>query len=585
MVQAPSNRLPWAPVLALWLAVSAILIYSGWDHIILRSGWDPDDQLRMVQLRDFLNGQSWFDVTQYRMNGDLGAPMHWSRLVELPLALIILLLAPITGQAAAEMVAGAIVPLCGLGLTALIIGRIAARLASREAGLVAVLITLISPPVLMQFRPMRIDHHGWQIVMAVLALWTIFWPGKKQGGVILGLALAIWLHISLEGAPMTAAFFLLLGWRWIFEKAHGQRLIWTIISFALSSFALFIATQAAGLSAPVYCDTISPPHIAAIAAAAAIMLPAIIAEPNRRFVRLAVAAAAGMAALAVLFWLAPSCRAGAFGNLDPLVRDYWYLNVNEGLPVWYQKPGSIAAFLAAPLCGLAALIFMLRQPACNNRSELHIAGFFMIYALVLSVAVFRTISVAVTFAIPVIAAWIIVLFGHYRSAQTPMRRILMVAAMLLLLVPGAIAGQIMQLAAPPRAAGKSAAESKKCQSVSSIAALGKLPKSRFLAPFDMGPAILLTTPHEVLSSSHHRNEAAMHDHIAIFLSEPGKARAIIAKHKITHLALCKGEAELNNYARGNPGGLWSRLDRGNAPGWLQPMHPMGANIQIWRVKI
>ena len=103
---------------------------------------------------------------------------------------------------------------------------------------------------------------------------------RNGGGIILGLALAVWLHISLEGAPLTAAFFLLLGWRWIFEKAHGQRLIWTITSFAGASFALFLGTQSSGLGAAAYCDTISPPHIAAIALAAAIMLPAIMKTPK-----------------------------------------------------------------------------------------------------------------------------------------------------------------------------------------------------------------------------------------------------------------------------------------------------------------
>lgn len=550
----------------------------------MRSGWDPDDQLRMVQLRDFLNGQSWFDTTQYRMNGDEGAPMHWSRLVELPLALIILLLSPVIGQAAAEMAAGTAVPLLGLGLTAYVIGRIAAHLASREAGLAAALITLISPAILMQFRPMRIDHHGWQIAMAALALWTVFWPNKRQGGIILGLALAIWLHISLEGAPMTAAFFLLLGWRWIFEKAHGQRLIWTITSFALASFALFMGTQAAGLSASVYCDTISPPHIAAIAIAAAIMLPAIAATPKDRRIRLALAAAAGAAAIAMLFWLAPSCRAGAFGNLDPVVRGHWYIYVNEGLPVWYQRAATAAALLAAPLCGVAALLFLFKDSVGNNRSALRIAGFFMIYALALSLIVFRTVSVATAFAIPVIAAWIMILFQNYRRARTPLRRISMVAAMLLLLVPGAVAGQMARLIMPPPPLAKSAAESKKCQAVSSVTALDHLPKARLLAPFDMGPAILLTTRHEILASSHHRNEGAMRDHINIFLSEPAKSRAIIARRKITHIAICRGEAEMNNYAKSHPAGLWAQMERGNIPGWLQPMPPVGANIQLWRVK-
>ena len=584
MFEQRHEKLPWLPILALWLAVSVILVIGGWDNIVSRGGWDPDDKLRMVQLRDFLNGQSWFDITQYRMNGDEGAPMHWSRLIELPLALIILILSPLIGQDGAEMVAGTIIPLIGLGIVCYIIGQITTRLSSREAGIVAVLITLVSPALLMQFRPMRIDHHGWQIVMAVLAVWTIFWPNKKWGGIALGLVLATWLHISLEGAPLTAAFFILLGWRWIFEKAHGQRLIWTITSFAAASFALFMGTQSTGLKAAVFCDTISPPHIAAIALAAAIMLPAIAATPKDWRIRMAAASLAGGAALAALLLFAPQCSAGAFGNLDQLVHDYWYVHVNEGLPVWHQKIQSALSLLAAPVCGLIAIFFVLRGAAGKQRSDLRIVLFFLVYAAILSTLVFRTVSVASAFAIPPVAILIVSLFHQYRRSREPLRRVAMVAVMLALLVPGAIASQLAGIATPKAKTSASKIAAKQCQSVGSVAALNALPKARILAPFDMGPTILLTTKHAVLASSHHRNESAMHDQIAIFLSSPEKAHDIIVKRGITHIAVCKAEAELDNYKRANPDGLWSKLDANRPPTWLEPMKPLGDDILLWRVR-
>ena len=195
------------PLLILWLIISAILIFSARDVIINRSGWDPDDQLRLVQLRDFLGGQSWFDTNQYRLNPPYGAPMHWSRLIELPLALVVLITRPFFGQAIAEMIAGTLVPLITLGLLAYILGRIATRLGDAKAGVIAIFLTLTSTALLPQMQPMRIDHHGWQILLAAVALWTMFGADKKRSGVVLGLALATWMHISLEGLPAAAAFF------------------------------------------------------------------------------------------------------------------------------------------------------------------------------------------------------------------------------------------------------------------------------------------------------------------------------------------------------------------------------------------
>jgi hypothetical protein len=51
----------------------------------LRSS-DTDDNLRMMQVRDLMRGQDWYDLRQYRLNPPFGADIHWSRLVDLPIA-------------------------------------------------------------------------------------------------------------------------------------------------------------------------------------------------------------------------------------------------------------------------------------------------------------------------------------------------------------------------------------------------------------------------------------------------------------------------------------------------------------------
>lgn len=581
------ERLPIRIWLLLWIAISAVLIVTGFENIITRSGWDPDDQLRMVQLRDFMGGQGLFDISQYRMNAPEGAPMHWSRFVELPLAFLILILAPFMGNAHAEMVAGTIVPLLGLGLTAFLLGQIATKLGGKYAGIVAVLLTFLSPAILMQFRPMRIDHHGWQILMACLAYATIFWPQKIRAGLVLGAALSIWLHISLEGAPMTAAFFLLLGWRWIFEKAHGVRLFWTIASFVLSSLLLFFGTQKGGIFAATYCDTVSPPHIFAIIIAAAIMLPVIAKAPRNRRIRMGAAGVAGIAAVGILLMLAPQCGGGAFASLDPLVREYWYENISEGLPVWHQKLGNIASLLAAPICGIIALAILWRPSFGQQRVNLRIAAFFLLYAFLLALLVFRTVSVTSAYAIPVTALLVTGLFARYRKSKNALRRIGLVAIMLALFIPGALVNKIVPAPKPKQekpVAQNTEKPGPSCQSAKSIAALAQLPDARFAAPFDMGPMILLTTPHQVLASSHHRNQMAMHDHIQIFRSPPQTAKKYIDKHMITHIAICPDEAEMGVYEKRDPGGLWANLAKGKTPNWLEAKADMGGGIKIWKVK-
>ncbi len=575
----------------LWLIISAMLIIGSWNIIVTRAGWDPDDQLRFVQLRDFLAGQSWFDNTQYRINPPDGAPMHWSRLIELPLALVVLIIKPFFGQAVAEMVAGSLIPLIALGLTAAMAGKIAVRLGGIAPGAVAFLLTMLSATLLPQFRPMRIDHHGWQITLSMLALWTMFWPDKKRAGIVLGISLATWLHISLEGLPAAAAFFLLLGWRWIVDKAHGQRLFWTITTFALATPALFFGTQPLWLNALPYCDSISPPYLAAIGLAAAVMVPAIALKPDNRLWRLAMAALAGFAALSSILLIAPQCSRGAFGTLDPLVRDYWYMYINEGLPMWHQDWQIITFVMAPPLCGLLALRYLNSDNRQEEKGDRLTAAYFLIYALIISLLVFRTVTVATVFAIPLIAVWIVQLFAQYRKCEIPLKRVSYVALMIGLVIPGILASQavsaVEKIVAKPVASKAQKNDEEPsldgCSGVASITALNALPPSRLIAPFDIGPRILMNTPHMILATGHHRNEKAMHDHIEIFRSKPDTSRTFIEKHDIAYVVACPEEPELFNYRKKNPEGLWGTLYNKRPPNWLRRMPDMGKGIQVWRV--
>ena len=78
-------------VVLAWLLYAAWLIYARWHYITGFILTDTDDNMRMSQVRALLNGQSWFDLRQHKMNWPAGLNIHWSRLVDLPIAGLILL--------------------------------------------------------------------------------------------------------------------------------------------------------------------------------------------------------------------------------------------------------------------------------------------------------------------------------------------------------------------------------------------------------------------------------------------------------------------------------------------------------------
>jgi hypothetical protein len=99
-----------------------------------------DDFMRMAQVRDYLAGQNWFDLTQYRLDPPNGVVMHWSRLIDIPIAWLVLGLARFVGRAKAEFYTAALWPLLMLLPTMALAGILARRLAGETAAIVAVIL-------------------------------------------------------------------------------------------------------------------------------------------------------------------------------------------------------------------------------------------------------------------------------------------------------------------------------------------------------------------------------------------------------------------------------------------------------------
>src|SRR5688572_18860386 len=109
---ASSQKVNLTLVLVVWVLIAALYVARALfnaDHVPLFA--DTDDALRLVTVRDFLAGQNWYDHTQNRLNVPFGAEMHWSRLVDLVMAGLIVLFQPFAGSAGAAALAGYAWPL------------------------------------------------------------------------------------------------------------------------------------------------------------------------------------------------------------------------------------------------------------------------------------------------------------------------------------------------------------------------------------------------------------------------------------------------------------------------------------------
>ena len=216
----PAGRTPWARIALIWLCIAVLMVLINWSNIAQGRFLDPDDTLRLVQVRDLVGGQGWFDLHQYRVDPGASPVMHWSRLVDTPLALAVLSFRPWFGQAMAEQVAVVIVPLLTLLALMAIVGRIAYRVFDREIAGLACLSLGFSPLLLAQFQPLRIDHHAWQVVSVMFAIGALMQRNPRIGGALAGIGIATGMSISLEVLPLAAIVGAVLLLRWLRDPAQ-----------------------------------------------------------------------------------------------------------------------------------------------------------------------------------------------------------------------------------------------------------------------------------------------------------------------------------------------------------------------------
>ncbi len=591
---------PTRIALLLWGAMSLVAIIAHWPAIGALDLSDTDDAMRMAQVRDLLAGQGWWDLSQYRVNpAGGGVLMHWSRIVDAPLAAGILLLKPLFGQAMAErivmtlwppMLGAALSVACALGYR---------NLSDRRIACAVPLFLIMSGYILVQFRPLRVDHHGWQIFLAMLIMAQALRPATRGAGLLGGLFAAALLAVSIEGLPIVALFAGLAALRWALHGRAGDRARLCGYMGALAGGALllqFLTRGPVGLAGN-WCDSLSAPYMAAFVAAAAVSFAAARANPGHAWVRFLLLGAAGLSAAGALVWTEPQCANGPFAALDPIVVKFWYRNVLEGQPLWMSRPYDAIHVIVPSLIGLAGALLAWRScGAATDRRNWTTIIVALLGAAALSLLVLRSVSTAHLFALPG-CAWLgLRAWARARTISSTLLRILASAAAALTLpLLGSIAvGAALGLVFPSLKAeedkvaeGAAAANPYKanCIDPAAIADLNRLPTTTILTPIDLGAPVIFWTRHSLVATPHHRNKDAMADTIRVFAGDPAKAEALVRKQQATLVVFCRTANDFSRYRGARKDGLAAQLYAGSPPAWLEAVPVASrAGLSVWRVK-
>lgn len=569
----------WAAMAAAYLLVLASISYKPYDG---------DDLMRLQQVRDLLAGQSWFDVTQYRMNPPDGAAMHWSRLVDIPLAGSILLLRLFMSAAGAEYWASVLVPLAYLGAALFLSRAIMLRLGFSPgqvlAGLGLAILFPLLPPA---FAPMRIDHHSPQALAAMAGALLLLHAPDRRAAMLAGLAAAAWLVISLEGLPAVALLAALYGLR--YAVVGDRSLGWFLGALALAAPVLSLATRPASEFAQ-WCDILLPAHWAGFAAAAAIaaLLPRLPGQeqPLGRLVAIGLLPLV-CAPLALL--LTGECAAGPFATLSPMLQIYWYDHIYEGLPVWKQGGALALPALYTALLVPAGLWAAFKAGLVRADNRL----IWILYAaLAFGVAVYglflmREMLVAQLLALPLALALAVHFVPIARNLRFLLPRVFATVGCVILVTPAgaSLAGMWFDRQGPAALEASTVRSDRGAATPCDFATITRLDRGHVFTSFNSAPTVLVNTPHSVEVGGYHRNTAGLERVIRAFTGEAVDARRIVAQSGADYLVACLRDDSLAIFAHGRPDSLAARVLTDDVPRWLVPAEGFETgSLRVWRIR-
>ena len=561
----------WAFLLAGGIFLSVVIL-SLFKHRLGQPGPDGDDVMRLVQIRDLLAGQGWFDLHQYRLGPHGGTLMHWSRIPDVPILLLTSLFDVFLPHETALAWAITVWPPLSL---LIVLGGLALAARNTGDGKLLVFTFIVALFILLghfRFLAGAIDHHNLQLGFLAVAVGASL---DRQAGprnmALSAVMLTLSVSVGAELYPFVAVLcaFHAVDWAWRgAEIRNGTSTFGIALAGATGIF--FFGTVPQSAWGQVYCDALSVISFLALAiGGGGLALCATFLSGYGRIVRFAGLAAIGAVSGAVFLFQGPQCLGNPLDALTPDMREIWLGSIIEARPMFAQQGGRwpfVAYAMGPGLVGLGVSVFGLVRRR-DVRTDLMFA-LLLGLGLILMLYQTRFYVFASLLAIIPCAIWARDAFvaGRKEGGQR--------AGYLLPLVlsnPTLWALPVMLLLPSPAPA---IGGERSCLSDETRAALASVPPGMILSDANIGSVLLETTPHSVMYANYHRDTAGISASIEAFGLSPDKVPALLAENQVDYVLFCPNAGENGTFARIRPEGFLARLAGGEVPAWLQPVAPL-----------
>ena len=568
-----------------WLVFCGWFIFQRWGAIRWFGLGDTDDNMRMMQVRALLHGQGWFDLAQHRL---AGSNIHWSRLVDLPIAGLVLLLRPFLGGAGAERWAVAIAPMLPHLLLLFAIALTVRRLVDPRAYFIAFFALIFAGSTNGMFMPERIDHHGWQLALLALSIAAMADPQRLRGGITLGIATALSLAIGLEMLVYLAIAGVAMTLFWVTDHEERERLTGYAVTLSgATAFAYLIFASYANRGA--VCDALSTVWLADALLGSALLFGLAWLSPADWRMRLGLAAGAGLIIAAFHAFMFPHCLHRLEG-VSPEVDRLWLSHVREARPV-YKHGWKIATYtLTLPVIGVlgwSLLMWMRRRDLEQLRRVLAAAapGF---AATLLLFWQMRTGPAAQMLAVTGAAALVWLLVPAAWNSKWSAVRVLGTVTVIVCGIGAAVPLALDYLPIAQETKTKSGVAIDRanslCNSMWGYHPVALQPKGVVFTFVDLAPRLITVTHHNSITGPYHRNGQQIADVMNAFRGSEPQAHALMRKYGSTYLLTCPNSSTTTIFMSEAPQGFYAQLAGGEVPTWLSPVD-LGKDspFKMWRV--
>lgn len=574
-----------------WLLLAGAVIYFvqyKWGAIRTLALGDTDDNMRLAQVRAWIDGQGWFDLRQYKLDPPEGYNIHWTRIVDLPIAALLLIFTPLVGSFTAQQVAVTVAPMFAFAAMLWWLILAIRRLVAPGAYILAFAILMCAQTTLFMWMPLRVDHHGWQLASLVLLVAGLADPQQRRGGITVGLATALSLGIGLELIPSMALAGAAITMRWVWDRAQAERMLFYAIALS-AGCAVAFGGFASYDNRKMVCDVLSPVYLSSILLAGGMLVGASRVKSDDRRVRLAIALAIGVVVAGFFVHFFPQCL-GRPEQISPELEKMWFNNVREAKPI-QQKGWNIAIDTAVlPVIGTLGAFFAAwrawRTEAFGPWMSVALLSLFSTAMLFWQSRYGPQAQLMGVFGAAALG-WVIL--PRLLDSGSGLVRVLGTFAAFVLISGLGVqfaTEQIKDMTAKPRTDRMKKVDTAngRCPTLRSLRSLSAVPASTMLTLVDFGPRLIAMTKHKAIAGPYHRNGAAILDVQHAFTdSSPEVAHEIMRRHGATMLLLCPGMSETTVYAARNKKGFYKQLVGGTIPAWLEPVTlPEGSPYLLWK---